>query len=450
MPLLRLFLLLGFLATAAAAQGELTGVGAAPPIPVTTATFAFVTPLGDRFDVVAMKTAALTRQPSLATAKAAIAQAQADLKEAGLYPNPTFAVEGEEIPTDFDIGAGLVMAFINQSIITSGKRGYRVRAARTTVDRAAVQYEVEALEVVRNATRAFYEVLAAERKIAIARELSDLSASFLKFVSARVEGGDTRPVEQDRAVVLAAQAAFDTRRAAAEATIARQNLAAAIGISVRELPPLVGTVDHQGKLPSMDLLRARARRLAPSLRIPLLEESIARTQLALGRALRIPDLDVGFGPQHQRNEDSHAFVGFRLGFAIPVFNQGQAARMRATADIVAARSRQAKAFQTLENRLVTAYLTAERAHDQIETYQNEVLPAARRAVNLTREGYDAGKFTYLEVIDAQRTLVTANQTYVDGLLDYQRARADLEEIVAGEVLEISEDGRNVRHRVEGE
>lgn len=461
MPSLRVFVIFVVLGVAPTIHAEIPPLRSVEPIPPATAVVSFTAPVPSTFDITAVRTTALSRQPSLAASKAAIAQAQAELKEVGLYPNPTFTLEGEELPRNFDIGAALVMAFINQSIITGGKRGYRVKAARTAVDRAALQYEQEALEVARNAARSFYEALAADRKVAISRELADLSGSFLKFVRARVEGGDTRPVESDRAVVLAAQAAFETRKAATEAAIARQNLATAVGIPLRELPILVGTIDHRGSLPALDTLRARARRLAPSLRVPILDESIARTQLALARALRIPDLDVGFGPQHKRDPDQdHGLLGFRFGFAIPAFNYGQAARMKADADIAVARSRQAKAFQTLENRLVVAYRTAERAHDQIETYQHEVLPAARRAVDSTREGYEAGKFTYLEVIDAQRTLVSANQIYVDGLLDYQRARVELEEIVAGEVAEVSEeaepghtesgDTRAAHRAVEGE
>lgn len=117
---LRSFLLLASLVTPAVAQNGPPPLRSTGPISVAPATVSFSAPLPSTFDVTGVKSAALARQPSLAGARAAIAQAQAELKEAGFYPNPTFALEGEEIPKNLDIGAGLVMAFINQSIITSG------------------------------------------------------------------------------------------------------------------------------------------------------------------------------------------------------------------------------------------------------------------------------------------------------------------------------------------
>jgi outer membrane protein TolC len=98
------------------------------------------------------------------------------------------------------------------------------------------------------------------------------------------------------------------------------------------------------------------------------------------------------------------------------------------------------AWLDLKNRLVAAYQIGHRAHDQVEIYLDEVLPAARRAVDLSTAGYEAGKFTYLEVLDAQRSLSSAMQTYVEALVEYRKARADLEALVASRVPEVSEDG----------
>ena len=47
---------------------------------------------------------------------------------------------------------------------------------------------------------------------------------------------------------------------------------------------------------------------------------------------------------------------------------------------------------------------------------------------LTSEGYDTGRFSYLEVLDAQRSLFEARQQYVESLIRYHKAVAEIEGI----------------------
>jgi cobalt-zinc-cadmium efflux system outer membrane protein len=391
-------------------------------------------------DRVSVKALALQYQPSLAAARASVREAEATFAGARLYPNPELSVEAEELTRDFDIGPGLLMTTINQSILTGGKRRWHMRAAKAGVTRVVMQYEQSALEVVRDATKAYYELIAANRKLTACRELARIAAEFHARVRTRVEGGVARPIEGDRALVLSAQAAVDLRRILADQIAARQALATAIGVPLTRITTEpAGRLEHGGRLPDVASLQSKALAQSPALKIPLFEEQVARGELGLARAARIPDVTVGLSVQHQSSADaSHDLRGFQLTVPLPVINHGQADRARARAQISGAQSRQLLARQTLENRLIAAYQTARRAHDQIESYLHDILPAARRAVATSLEGYEAGEFSYLDVLDAQRSLTASNQTYFDVLLEYQKARADLEEIVAAEVPELPE------------
>lgn len=385
---------------------------------------------------------ALQYQPSLADSRAAIAAAQAEVTQSRLYPNPQINVEGEEVPSDFSVGSALLMTTINQSIITNGKRGWRQRIATAGVRRAAHLYEQAALEVVRDATKAYYDWLGATRRLVIARELSAIADDFETRVKLRVDGGVARPIEADRALVFATQSRMDIRRIAADQTIARQALARAVGVDHSRLTTgPIGSLEHKGELPPFDSLVVLAYQRSPAMQVPVVEEEVAQNELALGRALRVPDIEVGLGVQHRRMEGaSHDLRGFQLTVPIPVFNNGQADRERARALIAGAKSRQSQARQSLRSRLTAAYETGRRTHDQLEAYLHQVLPAARRAVATSLEGYKAGEFSYLEVLDAQRSLASTTQSYFETLVDYQKSRADLEEIVAGEVVELPEHG----------
>jgi outer membrane protein, heavy metal efflux system len=387
----------------------------------------------------ALRKTALEHSPRLAEARAKLRQAEAEVAEARLYANPTLQVEAEELPSDFSTGPGLLMTTLNQALVTGGKRRFRVRGARAGAVRATRQYEQEALEVLRDTTKAYYDLLGARRRLEMAGQLAAMVDHFRRVVRTRVTEGVARPIESERVIVLSGQARADIRKADADVTIAGQNLSSALGTATFDPATVHGTLEHRGTLPPIADLERRALAESPALAIPDAELAAATAERDLARALRVPDVEVGLSVQHQSDPDrSHDLRGFQLNVPLPVFNRGQAVRARAAAVIGSAEARRRSARLTLLTRLTQAYRTAQRAHEQIEIYLDEVLPAARTAVQLGAEGYEAGKFTYLEVLDGQRSLIGATQAYVEALVDYQKARADLEEIVAGAVPEMPE------------
>jgi cobalt-zinc-cadmium efflux system outer membrane protein len=57
------------------------------------------------------------------------------------------------------------------------------------------------------------------------------------------------------------------------------------------------------------------------------------------------------------------------------------------------------------------------------------LPAARSAYEAADEGYRQGKFGYLDILDAQRTLFEAKVRYVSSLTAYHQRRAAIERLI---------------------
>ena len=61
-------------------------------------------------------------------------------------------------------------------------------------------------------------------------------------------------------------------------------------------------------------------------------------------------------------------------------------------------------------------------------YRETILPKAQKALEQTDEGYKAGKFSYLDVLDSQQTLAEARIAYVSALWDLNRLAAELEKV----------------------
>ncbi len=170
-----------------------------------------------------------------------------------------------------------------------------------------------------------------------------------------------------------------------------------------------------------------------------LEQSKAR--LELEKANAIPDPRVNVGVRDFRDSGDQAFlVGIAL--PIPVFdaNRGNIERARHEVSRTELDSRQFKLDAQIE--LTQSYAAMESAYLQAETLKNEVLPAADKAFRLSREGYGLGRFPYLEVLDAQRSLFEVKQQQIAATREFHAAKAQAERLTAAHADELPNAGEN--------
>ena len=84
--------------------------------------------------------------------------------------------------------------------------------------------------------------------------------------------------------------------------------------------------------------------------------------------------------------------------------------------------------------LNTTYQSLAAANIEVTTLKTQVLPGAQSAFEAASQGYRLGKFGFLEVLDAQRTLFGAKAQYLRALSDYHKAVAEVERLI-GEPVE---------------
>jgi cobalt-zinc-cadmium efflux system outer membrane protein len=64
--------------------------------------------------------------------------------------------------------------------------------------------------------------------------------------------------------------------------------------------------------------------------------------------------------------------------------------------------------------------------DEADLLRADVLPGAQSAYEAATIGFENGKFSFLEVLDAQRTLFAAKAQYLNALANFHRALSELE------------------------
>jgi cobalt-zinc-cadmium efflux system outer membrane protein len=150
--------------------------------------------------------------------------------------------------------------------------------------------------------------------------------------------------------------------------------------------------------------------------------------VGLEQSRAVPDVTVIVGMKRSIELPGEQTL-VALKVPLPVFNRNQGnlqealqREEKAAAELQAARvSLSSAARQALEN------VGARR--QEAELLRAEVLPGARSAFEAATIGFENGKFSFLEVLDAQRTLIAATSQYLNALASVHRANSELESLI---------------------
>lgn len=76
------------------------------------------------------------------------------------------------------------------------------------------------------------------------------------------------------------------------------------------------------------------------------------------------------------------------------------------------------------------------AYNEVTVLKNTILPGTESAFNASNEGYLEGKFSYLDVLDVQRSLFDAEDTYINSLVAYHKSLTSLERLIGEDLNSI--------------
>ena len=148
----------------------------------------------------------------------------------------------------------------------------------------------------------------------------------------------------------------------------------------------------------------------------------------------IPDVTVqGSVSRNFATED--VVGGLQIGVPLPVWNRNEGNVSAAQAAIDAAAADLRRLELSLRNRLAEAYRDYEQAVSQSEQYRDEVLPEAKRSLELTTRGYEAGEVDFLRVLTARRVYVANYTADLDAATCQRTARALLDGVLLSGGLE---------------
>ncbi len=378
---------------------------------------------------------ALNYSPRLRSAAADVEAAKGAENQAGYLPNPVVEFEAGNVAGSGGFGgteSAELTYSLTQTVEIGGKRSARRNAAKAILGAAGTALMAEQLNIKRDVRIAYCNALAKDEAVNLAVEEEQLARDVLRAVSEQVQAAAEPEIQLSKAEVAYATSVIARERKEHELKIAKEKLTKLLGAFT-----LDNSLDHahffELKPPgSIESYRANLARI-PDIRrffhVKMEKESL----LDLERARAIPDPNFSLGVRDFKESDDQAFV-FSVSLSIPVFNRnrGNVARAHAEARQAANDARQAKLI--LEQELTENWEQWSTYYSEAQRLRTELLPSAEKAFELARIGFAKGRFSYHEVLDAQRTLFDAKSQYYDSLRRYHTARANVERLgtVVGE------------------
>lgn len=374
---------------------------------------------------------ALEKSPTLGASAARVSAASANRSAAGALPNPSLSVEAENIYGDGaykSLDNAELTYGVSQLIEMPGKISGRTRIADAEKDSAHFASDGVTLDLIRDVTIVFAEMAAAQQEVSILEEAQNLATEVRDSVAAKVQAGKEPHIQKNKAEIELSASRIALDRAKRNLTAKKQALASLMGGDTGELIVSIDSLPEPKQPEPIEKYRDRLRK-TPDVMNLRANIDRAKAGLSLQKANAVPDPTLNVGVRDFRGDNSQAFI-VGLSIPIPVFNMNRAGIERAGHDVTAAALDEQSARLNLETALAELYGNYSNAYGEAVALKTSVLPGAEEAFRFARDGYDAGKFNYLEVLDAQRTLFEARKQLNEVSLDYHRQRATLERIAA--------------------
>ncbi|MDO9001839.1 MAG: TolC family protein [Aquabacterium sp.] len=371
---------------------------------------------------VALSTA-LAQHPDLRATVLEREAAEGATQQAGAWLNPELSTLVE----DNQRATRTTTIQLNQPFELGGKRSARISAARAAQGQADLDVLSRRAQVRSQVMAAFHGAAVAQERVRLSDELGSLSTQAREAASKRVVAGKVSPVEELKAQVAEAQALSASTVAQSDWRGAVSQLRLALGDPSVKFDRVEADLQ---RLPSVGAWEPLAQRLEASPAIARAQQEITRRQALsdLERARRMPDLTVSLGAKRdeQLGRDQ-PILGVSL--VLPLFDRNQGAILEANRREDKARVELEAVRASVEAQATQALAQLSSALTQAQTLREKVLPAARQAFAASTKGYELGKFGFLDVLDAQRTLFEAETLALSATAQAYQADARLLELL---------------------
>lgn len=363
---------------------------------------------------------ALQHSPKLQAARLQTVAAEKAAKASGRWKNPNLRFEAEGIGGDHDgFNESEYAVELMQTFERGGKRKHTRTVAQESIG-VALQAEAEQeMALLTDVRLAFIEVMAQQETGKVREEQEELGRAFVKVAKMRYEAGGASEMEVVQAELQLAEIILSQTCCFGDLEAARTRLASLIGIPEENMGELTG--DYY----TLDAVEASTvAESHPSLKRVDARIASVRAQAMRAKAKDAADITLGLGYKYEAAADLNTFV---LGVRMPL-NFVRAGRAEEAAILTRAHALEAEREEVcrkLQQELSVIAAVYKGAKMEAELTREKLIPKAEQAYELSKAGYEAGRYSWIELIASQQHLAEIRIREIESLKNAHLARAEL-------------------------
>lgn len=377
---------------------------------------------------------AINNNPELELLRKEISALESVKLQSGLYPNPEFDFEAENIfgQEHFSGFKGSeISAKISQDILLSGKKSKRTKIAEADITLAEWDYEVKRLEIITDVRKAFVSALSTQTILEKNKELINISNELISNLEKRVEAGKISPAEVSRAMIILNSLKIELIRLQSEYDISIAELQSLLNKPDLSFTSIEGSLELVTELPKYDSLVLQLKN-NPSLKRYESEYEKQHAVIIYEESKAIPDINISAGYKRLNEVKANTFL-IGASIPIPIFDRNQGSIQEAQIRSDQKRIEKGSIENKLKLNLNVLYKRFYALFNTSEELKNKSIPQAQEAFKIIKEGNQAGRFAILDIIDAERTLFELQNQYLRMVGDMVIVKTEIEGLIGKEI-----------------
>lgn len=364
---------------------------------------------------------AVNNNPTLASGRLAADAAKQSAQGAKALVNPEILVAPSIVG---DAGSDSALLF-SQPLEINGSRRVRGQIASSEAAAVCLDAVVTRRDIILRVSQGYWDVARAQELV----KLNEENITYLETVHAAVQK------QYDVGTVPGSQVLkMDVELARAKRELSQAELA--LSQSRSELNTLMGRPSdtcfsisgslafHQTCVDKAGLI-ASALGNRPEIASASARLSAAQTQIKAANLKLVPDIAIQ-ARKESFNQDSDE--GVAIAVNLPVLDWGSVRSEKRQARF-SAQSREKQLEAARNSVLLEVELASQRlctAAKVVQEFEGGILTKSEELAKMARTGYEKGASSYLELLEAQRTLRSVRSDYYSALAEHAKAIAQLE------------------------
>jgi cobalt-zinc-cadmium efflux system outer membrane protein len=371
----------------------------------------------------------LQSNPDLAAYQFVLKAQDGRITQAGFKPNPTLNSTLENVLGTGEAqglsGAELTIG-LSQLIELGGLRDKRVAVAQIERESLDVQGHIGRLDVLAETARRFVSLASQQEEHRLTHLAVELAEKTAAAVERRVAAAKSPIAERDRAAVALERAKSADAHAEHELLAARYDLAASWGAARPDFGQASADLYALPAISDYDTLLAQLE-ATPDLTRYLSEARLRDSEITLAMASRKPGIEVGAGVRRLQGTQDTALV-FSASLPLPYYNKNQGLIAEAEARKQGAVAEQKAALVKARTQLFRNYRELLDRQREVTALRERALPRMESALQNTEYAYERGRYSYLELVDAQRELLAVRASLIDAASQYHLTLIEIERL----------------------